>query len=523
MKHYTQTCPHYFTSKNDKMEGKMNDITNLIPSTLESQLMNYSVSEVYLDRLIQDIKPEWLLNEFHNSLFEILSEYYLTSGRMPNGEIVALQFKKIFEDHECTKAYQIYLSLLNHKNELHDNQYTIAKNAVESNWIECNLREAMQESISEMNAKNGQQALEILEKNVERLRYNTSDTKIIDYDIGDFASFALDRYDQEFKTEELIGTGVDVIDERMGGGFRKPNVVALGCGTQGGKSIIAMNLGYNAYKQGLNVAYVTIEMSEEEFLARLHSRISQIPATPILMRTLTEEQKLNLRQSVMLDTVNPKYLKEAQEYIDDLKDDLLKFTKDDMDKNFFESDFYIKRPNTYYPIDIPSGCKLEIIRSKIIKLKEQRGCDMVIIDYAGIMEEILKGEQSWQSYSNLWLRLKALARELDIVLVSPVQAHDDGHLKYATAVRDHIDIGLNWMRSDEDILNDRVQFWFTKLRHGKAQYSDHEESLVFDFTSSEEQTASDLSIKNPIYATLDTDVMTLKNYDNPDEGEFVTI
>ena len=94
---------------------------------------------------------------------------------------------------------------------------------------------------------------------------------------------------------------------------------------------------------------------------------------------------------------------------------------------------------------------------------------------------------------------------------------------YATAVRDHIDIGLNWMRSDEDILNDRVQFWFTKLRHGKAQYSNHEESLVFDFTSSEEQTASDLSIKNPIYATLDTNVMTLSNYDNPDEGEFITI
>ena len=501
----------------------MNDIMNLIPSTLESQLMNYSVSEVYIERLMKDIKPEWLLNVFHNSLFEIMSEYYLTSGRIPNEKTVALQLKQKFDDQNCTKAYQIYLSLLNHKNELHDNQYTISKNAVESHWIESNLREAMQESIVEINSKNGKEALELLEKNVEKLRYNTTETKIVDYDIGDFASFALDRYDQDFKAEELIGTGVDEVDERMGGGFRKPNVVALGCGTQGGKSIIAMNLGYNAYKQGLNVAYVTIEMSEEEFLARLHSRISQIPATPILMRKLTDEQRLTLRQTVMLDTVNPKHLKEAQDFIYDLKGDLLKFTKEDMDKHFFESKFYIKRTNTYYPIDIPSGCKLEMIRSKIIKLKEQRGCDMVIVDYAGIMEEILKGEQSWQSYSNLWLRLKALARELDVVLVSPVQAHDDGHLKYATAVRDHIDVGLNWMRSDEDILNDRVQFWFTKLRHGKAQYSDHEESLVYDFTSSEEQTASDLSIKNPIYATLDTNVMTLKNYDNPDEGEFITI
>ena len=501
----------------------MNDIMNLIPSTLESQLMNYSVSPVYIERLMKDIKPEWLLNEYHSCLFNILSEYYLTSGRMPNDKIIALQLKKVYENDQCTKAFQIYLSLLNYKNELHDNQYTIAKNAVESHWIEHNLKEAMQESIVEINSKNGKQALELLEKNVEKLRYNTSETKIIDYDIGDFASFALDRYDQDFKTEELISTGVENIDERMGGGFRKPNVIALGCGTQGGKSIIAMNLGYSAYQQGLNVAYVTIEMSEEEFLARLHSRISQINATPILMRKIDDVQKLKLRQSVLLDTVNPKHYDKAKNYLDEIGTDLLKFNKTDMDKNFFESEFYVKRTNTYYPIDIPSGCKLEVIRSKIIKLKEQRGCDMVIIDYAGIMEEILKGEQSWQSYSNLWLRLKALARELDVVLISPVQAHDDGHLKYSTAVRDHIDVGLNWMRSDEDILNNRVQFWFTKLRHGKAQYSEHEESLVLDFTSSETQPASDISIKNPIYATLDTNVMTLSDYENLDEGEFITI
>ena len=108
-------------------------------------------------------------------------------------------------------------------------------------------------------------------------------------------------------------------------------------------------------------------------------------------------------------------------------------------------------------------------------------------------------------------------------MISPVQAHDEGQLKYSTAVRDHIDIGLNWMRTDEDIISNRVQFWFTKLRHGKAEYSDYEQSLVLDFSSNESQPASDLSMKNPVYATLDTNVMTLKNYEDPDEGDFITI
>ena len=380
----------------------------------------------------------------------------------------------------------------------------------------------MKQATSEMQSNNGQQALETMEKGVEDIRYTTSEAKIDDYDIGEFASNALDRYEQEFKEEELIETGVAEIDSRLGGGFSNPNVVDLGCGTQGGKSIISMNLGYSAYQQGLNVAYVTIEMSEEEFLARLHSRITGVPATNILMRDMNDIQKLQLRQKVLLDTVNPKFQDRAEKYLNEIGSDLLKFSKEDMDRNFFESDFYVKRPNTYYPIDIPSGCRLEIVRSKIIKLKEKRGCDVLIIDYAGIMDEILKGEQSWQSYSNLWLRLKALARELDVLLISPVQAHDEGQLKYSTAVRDHIDVGLNWKRTDEDMYFKRVRFWFTKLRHGKQEFNEQEQDMMLNFNERENQ-SEDLTMRNPIYASLDTDVMLLSDYENPLESEFISI
>ena len=58
----------------------------------------------------------------------------------------------------------------------------------------------------------------------------------------------------------------------------------------------------------------------------------------------------------------------------------------------------------------------------MLRVKETRGCDVIIIDYAGIMEEVVRGEQSWNTYSNLYLRLKALARELDVVMITPVQS-----------------------------------------------------------------------------------------------------
>ena len=75
------------------MEGKMNDLTEFNSSNLESQLMHYAVSEVYLERMMKDIKSEWIINDYHNAIFEIVSEYYLTSGRMPNQDIVSLKLK----------------------------------------------------------------------------------------------------------------------------------------------------------------------------------------------------------------------------------------------------------------------------------------------------------------------------------------------------------------------------------------------------------------------------------------------
>ena len=146
----------------------MNDLNNLNSSNLESQLMSYAVSEVYLERLMKDIKPEWLINESHNALFEILSEYYLTSGKMPNKEIISLKLRQQFEEKEANKTFMIYSSLLNHKNDLHDNQYTISKNAIESHWLENHLKFAMRDSMKEITSKNGT-FKEILAQHVEFL------------------------------------------------------------------------------------------------------------------------------------------------------------------------------------------------------------------------------------------------------------------------------------------------------------------------------------------------------------------
>ena len=112
--------------------------------------------------------------------------------------------------------------------------------------------------------------------------------------------------------------------------------------------------------------------------------------------------------------------------------------------------------------------------------------------------------------SSLYTRLKALARELNVVLLAPIQSYDDGEYKYSKSIRDHIDIGLNWKRTEEDLKQSRVRFWFTKLRHSKIEIYEGDKDAIEDKTDED----IDYSMRNPVFAKLDTDVMLLDNYED---------
>ena len=48
---------------------------NYVVSKLEPQLMNYATSEVYLERMVSEIKTEWLQDSSNRSVFEMIKEY----------------------------------------------------------------------------------------------------------------------------------------------------------------------------------------------------------------------------------------------------------------------------------------------------------------------------------------------------------------------------------------------------------------------------------------------------------------
>lgn len=84
--------------------------------------------------------------------------------------------------------------------------------------------------------------------------------------------------------DNVISTGYPELDEALGGGIRRKEMILLSANSGGGKSITMSNLALNLMAQGLNVLYISLELSQELISKRFDSMISGISPVEVLPR-----------------------------------------------------------------------------------------------------------------------------------------------------------------------------------------------------------------------------------------------
>ena len=104
---------------------------------VEPFLIRYLSSENYVKRMITEVNPSWILNRSNKIIFEIVINYYKSSGKLPDKEIVVDEIKK--NNHKIETTINIYNSIGNWKNEIHDTQYLKSKKSVEDYYNSCLL------------------------------------------------------------------------------------------------------------------------------------------------------------------------------------------------------------------------------------------------------------------------------------------------------------------------------------------------------------------------------------------------
>ena len=207
-----------------------------------------------------------------------------------------------------------------------------------------------------------------------------------------------------------MSTGWQTVDKRLFGGMNRGELNIFAGGSGAGKSLFLANLGVNWALQGLNVVYLTLELSEELVSMRIDSMITEIPTRDIFKQIDEVEMKVRVIG---------------------------------------------KKSGTYQVKYMPSGKTANDIRSylKEYEIKLGRKVDILLVDYL----DLLMPQSRKISAENLFVKdkyvseeLRNLAMEKQCVLVTAAQLNR-GAVEEVEYDHSHISGGLSKIQTADNV------------------------------------------------------------------------
>lgn len=177
-----------------------------------------------------------------------------------------------------------------------------------------------------------------------------------------------------------IGTGFVDLDRLMGGGLQRSDLLILAARPSLGKTTLALNIARNAaLKERAKVAIFSVEMAKEQLVHRLLASEAGVDARHVRLGQYSEAEEHRL-----MDAIGR--LSEAPVWVDD-----------------------------------SSTLRVVEMRSKVRRLHNEQGLDLVIVDYLQLMEGSSRTDNRVQVVDEISRSLKAVARELEVPVLAVSQ------------------------------------------------------------------------------------------------------
>lgn len=212
-----------------------------------------------------------------------------------------------------------------------------------------------------------------------------------------------------------LKTGFYGID-KMTNGLQKTDLIILAARPGIGKTSLAMNIVSNAaINAGAKCAVFSLEMGREQLAQRMLFSVANVSMEKALRGELDDADWVKIFKA-------DKKLKEANIFVDD------------------------NAMNT--PSQILSKCR---------KLKREKGLDLIVIDYLGLMKSDEKADNRQNEVASISRQLKILAKEVEVPVLSlcqlnrSVETRDDGKPGRPT---------LSDLRDSGSIEQDADMVWF---------------------------------------------------------------
>ena len=214
-----------------------------------------------------------------------------------------------------------------------------------------------------------------------------------------------------------LRTGFYAIDKAVNG-LQKTDLVILAARPGVGKTSLAMNIVSNAaINHGAKCAIFSLEMGREQLMQRMLFSVAGVSMAKALRGQLDQADWVKVWKA-------KKKIDEAEIYIDD------------------------NAMNT--PSQVLSKCR---------KLKREKGLDLVVIDYLGLMKADTKADNRQNEVADISRNLKLLAKEVEVPVISlcqlnrSVESRDEKDGKPAKPM-------LSDLRDSGSIEQDADMVWF---------------------------------------------------------------
>lgn len=257
----------------------------------------------------------------------------------------------------------------------------------------------------------------------------------------------------------LVPTGFKAFDEKNGG-IAYGSLFVLGGSTGGGKTSLALQIAQNMAKLGReSVAYVPLEMNEDETMERLTANISKTPLSKIKQKKCTDEEK-------------KKIVKSYKAFMDDLKEDDLRLT-------------------IFAPYE-------DITYDEALLMLKPYGFKVIIIDYISLLKNV-GGDDAWQKLGDVARACKVWAKNNNTIVILLAQVNAEGEVRYSGAIKEHANNAWFWVATKETRDNKVMDIRQLKARN----------QLLFNFQ---------LGYDDDLYTVFDLDNPNVTDV-RPDEDE----
>ena len=172
-----------------------------------------------------------------------------------------------------------------------------------------------------------------------------------------------------------VPTGFSDLDQLLGGGLQRSDLIVLAARPSLGKSTLALNMACHAASQGLSVGVFSLEMSGEQIAIRLVASEADIDGHRLRLNLLREEEDQRVIDAIGMLSDLPIYIDET-----------------------------------------PFQTVMEL-RSKSRRLHQERGLDLLVVDYLQLVDTA-RSDNRALALGEVSRSLKGLARELDIPVLA---------------------------------------------------------------------------------------------------------